>query len=232
MSRRTVVRHMFNGGITPEQSNLLRVLCEGKKCSVRVHGHQTPADLNLQNGDRVDVGLVCVGPPIYPTAEEVFNTQEGALSYYQLEVRRLRNELYYLQTGRPLPTDGHHHHQQQQHAAQVANLYQLYGGSPLQMAFAAVVQQNTQLAKENKQLLCSSNAQLLHRATKAEGLRNSDLEKIKKLTRALAREKQQAAREAQRAKLRSSGVPALAAAPAQPRTPAARELRGLGVAVR
>ena len=53
--------------------------------------------------------------------------------------------------------------------------------------------------------------------------------KIKKLTRALAREKQQAAR---RAKLRTSGAPALAAAPAQPRTPAAREVRGLGVAVR
>ena len=123
-------------------------------------------------------------------------------------------------------------HQQQQLTAQQAQLHQLYAGSPIMMQFAQLVQENAQLAQENKQLLCSSNAQLLHRATKAESLRNSDLEKIKKLTRALAREKQQAARDAQRAKLRSSGAPALAAAPAQPRTPAAREMRGLGVAVR
>jgi septal ring factor EnvC (AmiA/AmiB activator) len=170
------------------------------------------------------------GPADYPHPEEVFNTQAGALNYYQVEVRRLRHDLH-------LAQDPNHAQQQLQQliAVQRLQIQQLQQDAQnAQQDAQLIAQQHAQLAQKNQQnqQLAQQNAQLTQRATNAEGHRNSDLEKIKKLTRALTKEKQQAAREAQRAKLRSSGAPALAAAPAQPRTPAAREVRGLGVAVR
>ena len=192
---------------------------------IAVHGlHETPGNLTLQNVARVDVA-VGQGGPDYPCHEKVFNAPEGVLDSCQVEVRHLRQQWQQKleQWEQKLKLQQQEGQRLMQHKEDYINATATHKEAALAAAAAerAAALAGFELEKE----------QLIERATKAEGHRKSDLDKIKKLTRALAREKQ-AAREAQRAKLRSSGAPALAAAPAQPRTPAAREVRGLGVAVR
>ena len=58
----------------------------------RIHGAQTPAEVDVEDGDEIDVFLgQSNGYAHYPRNEEVFNTRKGALSYYAREVRQLRH---------------------------------------------------------------------------------------------------------------------------------------------
>ena len=73
--------------LTYQQANsVLRILIDG--CRIKLT--DTPAALQMQDDDVVDVMIGQGGPPSYPRSEEVFNTTAGATAYYQVEVRRLR----------------------------------------------------------------------------------------------------------------------------------------------
>ena len=189
----------FSGGVTAQQNKTLRLLLDGE----RIQPYQTPAQRNLEDGDVIDVFLgQGGGPACYPDGREVFNTVEGALAYYQQEVRTLR-------------------------AASHSNLIDPATGVFSTHVIDEMRQQNTQLLQQNAQLR-QQNAQLTQdeaqqhaqhaqekaaatvesgklreRVSTLERLRKSDLEALRALRREKRAEEQKLVREEQLAKLRS-----------------------------
>ena len=158
--------------------------------TIALHGHATPANLNLQNVARVDIA-VGQGGPDYPRHEEVFNTPEGALDSYQVEVRRLSHDQ--LQQWQQQLQQWQEQLQERQQALQQWQEKLQKLEKKQEELQQLRLMQHVEYTKDMKGVKLEKE-QLIERATDAEGHRNSDLNKIKKLTRALAREKQQGGR--------------------------------------
>ena len=80
----------------PPDVRVLRMLYDGDRIdSSKPHFDRTPAQLDMEDGDYIDVMIgQGGGPGCYPRHAEVFNTREGALKYYQQESRRAAKRLW------------------------------------------------------------------------------------------------------------------------------------------
>jgi len=74
-----------------QDGGVCRVLIDGDRVRGEFFTTRTPDELELEeDGDTIDILLGQGGPGSFPHHEEVFNTVEGVLAYYRVEVRRLR----------------------------------------------------------------------------------------------------------------------------------------------
>ena len=241
----------FVNGVTSGQMVVLRVLLDGSRINIDT---ATPASMELQDDPDhvIDVMLGQGGAQDYPQYEEVFNTPAGALSYYQLEVRRLRssnanssnaNHIQQLQANNAQQAQqlqaqqAQLAQQAQQLQAQQAQLAQQAQQLQAQQAQLALQIQQQQTLDVDKQQLQQRVSELQGKVTNFERLRAAELKKNLDLRREMRALEQAGAREAQVAKLRSRASPAAGASPvaASPRASlprtlvSTRELRALGV---
>ena len=183
---------------SPAHNACLRVLLYGERVGGDCYTTSTPDDLELQDGDGLDILLGQGGPTAYPNSAEVFNTQAGALAYYQVEVRRLRGLAH------PAAMQ-----QQQLNGlqAQVAQLQQekaqlAQEKAQLQQEKATVASEAS-LLRQERTTASSETSRLHQRVATLERLRQSGLEELRGLRREKKAEEQKKAREVQLAKLRS-----------------------------
>ena len=125
-----------------EHFRVCRVLMDGVRLPHDFHSMATPAQLGLQDGDELDIMLGQGGPASFPDAPEVFNTVQGALAYYQVEVRRLRRENWQLGYGQ----------QAQNNEPQAQNDVLQAQNDELQAQNGQLQEGNDQLQAENSQL--------------------------------------------------------------------------------
>ena len=219
---------LFSGGaaapagphFSPSHDSTLRVEFDGERVARDFYTTMTPDELDIQDGDELDVRLGEGGPTCYPTPEEVFNTRAGALAYYQVEVRRLRGLAHpaamQQQQVSALEAQVAQLQQQNMQLQQQNGLQQLQQ-TRLQSQIEQLGRDKTYLAQKTAQLqqekdaAASESSRLRQRVATFERLRKSDLEELRDLRREKKAEEQKKAREVQLGKLRS--LPSRGSAP-------------------